>query len=147
MFGWLKNLFSAPKLADTAANVIDSAVSGIDKLFYTDEEKAENAQKSFSLWLKAQEILVHESSIRSITRRYLAVMIVAEFLTLILLSAVLFALGISTAEKVFECAKSIAGLVFMVAAFYFGYFGAQQIIHSVKKGKEGKTDDSGVPNV
>jgi hypothetical protein len=146
MFGWLKSLFSAPKLGDTAANVINSAVSGIDKLFYTDEEKAENAQKAFGLWLKAQEILIHESSIRSITRRYLAVMIVGVFLFLILLAAGLFAFGISSAKDVFQCAKSIANLVFMVAIFYFGYYGTQQIIHSVKK-KEDRPNDSGVPNI
>ncbi len=132
MLGWLKGLFSAPKLADTAANIINSTVSSIDKLFYTEEEKAENAKDAFKLWLEAQRILIHESSVRSITRRYLAVMIVAVFLFLILLSAGLFAFGVDTAAKVFECAKAIANLVFMVAVFYFGYYGAQHVIKAVK---------------
>lgn len=137
MLGWLKGLFSTPKLAEAAGDVIKGAVNGIDKLFYTDEEKAENAQKAFGLWLKAQEILIHESSVRSMTRRYLAIMIVGVFLFLILFAAILFAFGVTTAKEVFACAKAISGLTFMVAAFYFGYYGIQQAVAAVKKKKEG----------
>ena len=136
MLGWLKGLFSTPKLAEAAGDVIKGAVNGIDKLFYTDEEKAENAQKAFELWLKAQNILIHESSVRSMTRRYLAIMIVGVFLFLILFAAILFAFGVTTAKEVFACAKAISGLTLMVTGFYFTYYGIQQTVAAVKKKKE-----------
>ena len=49
MLGWL---FGGSEAAD---KTVDSVSSGIDKIFYTDEEKADASKESFKLFIKYQE--------------------------------------------------------------------------------------------
>ena len=51
MFG-LKNLFTS----DTVDKAVDGVIDGVDKIFYTDEEKAEARQKAFNSKLEALKL-------------------------------------------------------------------------------------------
>jgi hypothetical protein len=46
---FIKRLFASPKIVETT---VESAIKGIDKVFYTDEEKAEARQKALNLYEK-----------------------------------------------------------------------------------------------
>jgi hypothetical protein len=57
----------------TASELAEDLSSGVDKIFYTSEEKAENAQKTYESWLEMVRALKDSEAIRSVTRRVLAV--------------------------------------------------------------------------
>ncbi len=48
MFGFISNIFTP----DTVNKTVDGIYNGVDKLFYTDEEKAEATQKQIDTKLK-----------------------------------------------------------------------------------------------
>ena len=137
----LWDIFTSSKTAvDTAANVVNSAVNGIDAVFYTDQEKAENVieriklfQQGYSIWLEAQKVLINETTPRSITRRILAVLILGAFLLLILAAGGIYFVNIEWAKWLIECSGYLKGLAITVGVFYFGYYAVNNIVEAVKK--------------
>jgi len=137
--GFFSFLTSSSKALDIADKLVDGTVSGIDKLFFTDEEKAEMSQKGLELWIEIQKVTANESSIRSITRRILAIFIVGDFLLLLTASAAIYKFDPSWAQQIYNCANALTTLVLTIAAFYFGYYAAQGIIGQIKN-KENKVE-------
>ena len=68
---------------DTASNLAKDISSGVDKMFYTQEEKAENTIKAYDAWLRMVETLKSAETYRSITRRILAVFIIFNLICMI----------------------------------------------------------------
>ena len=135
------DIFTASKVAaDTAAKVVDGTINGIDAVFYTDQEKAENVvkrielfQQGYSIWLEAQKVLINESTPRSITRRILAVLILASFLVLILAAGGVWFFNEIWAKWLIECSGYLKGLAITVGVFYFGYYAIGNVVEAVKK--------------
>ena len=127
-FSWIGNIFGAGKNAET---IIEGAVSGIDALILTDEEKIQYKQGAYELWLKLQEITANESSARSISRRVLAVMIMGSFLILLFVAAVAYPFSIIYAKFLLSLAAQLNTLVLGVGGFYF----ATHLIRGWKKDK------------
>lgn len=132
-FGWLTGAKTADKAMDTINNVTDHVASGLDKLFFTDQEKAQVSMETAQLHLKLIETTMNESSIRSITRRVLAWLIMGTFMLLIVACAIVWRFNGEWAKFIFECAGQIYELVLMVGFFYFGYYAVSSV---VKKAKE-----------
>lgn len=120
MLGFLKGIFSAPKAVDAGLDLVKSGVSGIDKLFFTEEEKSDARRNWFKLWLEGQKITASENTTRSVTRRILAVSIVGEFLLFILMAGIAWPWMKGWAMFLLELAQSLGNLVLLVAGFYFG---------------------------
>ena len=118
--GFLDFFRTTPKVIDTAANVVDAGIRGIDALFFTDEEKSESSRKTYELWLETQKIIRDENTIRSMTRRILACMIMGEFTLLLLMAAVAWPFMPEWGKMLLEIAKSLSNLVIAIAIFYFG---------------------------
>lgn len=107
--------------SDAATKVMEGAVKGIDALVYTEEEKAAARQKLADQWLDLQKALGEETTVRSVTRRILAVMVVGCFTTLVMGAAVAYLFNQEYAKFLLELASSQFGiLVIGVAGFYFG---------------------------
>ena len=122
--GFFTTLFSTQKVIDaipeTAGKVVDGVISGVDKLFFTDEEKTEASQKAMDSIYSFIKTTMDESSIRSITRRVLAVEVVSAFVFLLLAGAIIYILNPTWAAHVLDCAKALSNLVLAVSVFYFG---------------------------
>ena len=76
MFGWLSGLFSTKStdtMVETGSSLLKDASSGIDMLFFTEEEKSIASQQAVTAWLKMMEATRGETSVRGITRRLIAV--------------------------------------------------------------------------
>jgi hypothetical protein len=127
MFGFLKTLFSTPKAIGTGLELIEKGATGIGKLVFTEQEKAELSQKTFETWLDVQKVIGSESSIRSITRRILAVLIMGTFLSFLVGSAIAWPFIPAWSAFLLGLAKELSNLVLAVAIFYFGYYGVKQI--------------------
>ena len=113
--------------SDAAKTVLDGAVKGIDALVYTDEERAEMRKKLGDQWLELQKALGEETTVRSVTRRILAVLIVVPFVLLILLAAAAYKFDPEYSKFLLSLADSQFGLLVLgVAGFYFGPYMLQR---------------------
>jgi hypothetical protein len=83
MFGWLGGILGLVNSNPTASELAGDISSGVDKMFYTSEEKAEASAKAFEGWLRMVEMMKGSEQYRSITRRILAVGIVFNLLLMI----------------------------------------------------------------
>lgn len=135
---------SGEKIVDTGADLAKDVSSGIDKMFYTKEEKADDAashrdamlkakEKGFEFWLKVQEAIKNENSIRSMTRRKLADSITNVFLFFLISSGVLWKYDKLWAGHFFELAKALLPYFGGIVGFFFLYYGTENIISKVKK--------------
>jgi hypothetical protein len=135
--GWWSMLWAGPKVIEDRSkdisNLIDYTASGLDKLFFTDQEKAQVSLETMAMHLKLIELTMSETSIRSITRRILAWLIMGGFLFLIFFSAIVFKLSPEWAAFAFKCAAQIYELVLMVGFFYFGYYAVSSVVKKVKE--------------
>lgn len=133
---------SGSEAIELAAKGTDGLINGIDKLIYTDEEKAdflqgkaEIALKVSAMHIKLLETIGDENSLRSQARRRLAFMLVGVFLLLLVFSAVVWKTDPEWSKAVFDRATAMSTLVSGVVIFYFGYYGAKNIIAAVKGSK------------
>ncbi len=133
--GWLSTILGTPKIVSTVADTVKSGVGMLDNAFYTDQEKATNGLKMQDLWLKIQQAIANENSIKSVTRRILAWGIVCLFLFLILAACAVWKLDPNWAEyiKGMIIETKLMYLTMIVAFFYFGYWGVSNIIKAKKE--------------
>lgn len=119
IFGWL---FGGSNSAD---KVIDSATSGIDKIFYTDEEKADARKEGFKLWIEYQKATAPQN----VSRRLIAVMVTALWVFSVLLYIGLQLFFPDMATPIFQTISSVINPPFMlVIGFYF----AKRIVEGFK---------------
>ena len=131
--GWLSFLKTTPKVVDIAGDIVTGSIAGIDKLFFTNEEKAEAGKEVMELWLETQKILRDESTVRSMTRRFLACMIMGEFLLFLLMAVLCWPLMPQWSKFILEVAKSLATLTLAVGVFYFGSYAISAHVMGKKK--------------
>lgn len=121
--GLLDIFKSSSKAVDTAADIAGKAaggiISGIDKVFFTDEEKAEARQKWFSSWIEIQKVLASEGTPTAVSRRILAFMIMGTFLGLIVFGVVIWKFSPEWAGVVFNAVDRLSTLAAAVGATYF----------------------------
>ncbi|MDO9464685.1 MAG: hypothetical protein Q7J67_05250, partial [bacterium] len=111
-----------------------SGVSMLDNAFYTDQEKAADAGKIMDTWLKIQETTASENSIRSITRRILAWLVMGSFIFMTLSACVIWKFSSEWAGYVKTMLiDSQLGYLAMIVGFF--YFGAYEVGRFIKKEK------------
>jgi hypothetical protein len=120
---WLASLFSSQKtidtVVDTAATLAKSAASGIDVIFYTDEEKSQARTKAFDQWLEQCKSIVDGDTPMAKARRAIAVMIVVQFL--LFLNVGLYAVY-TGAESVKGYIQANIGDLFWLVICVFGFY-------------------------
>ena len=127
---WLTGILGTPKVIETVADTVKSGVGMLDNAFFTDQEKATMALKSGELWLKIQEATANENSIRLITRRVIAWLVMGLFLFLILVACIVWKFDPAWAKYIKETIvdTQLMYLAMIVGFFYFGSYGIQGIM-------------------
>jgi hypothetical protein len=116
--GVLSWLASSAKASD---KVLDALVKGGDKLILSEEERLDYGKDAGKLWLKIQEATRDENSVRSVTRRLIALITISVFSKLCIGAAVMFHFDQEYARFLLEIAESKYGwLVIGIGGFYFG---------------------------
>ncbi len=92
--------------------IVDGAISGIDKAWYTDQERAAH-------YTKFVEQQIDENSIRSRARRVLAFAILGTYLSLKVASVLIYKANIEYAKYLAQQGDSLSTLALGVGAFYF----------------------------
>lgn len=128
MFGFLGRIFGSDKAIEKG---VDSLSSGIDKLFYTSEEKADN---EMIMRQKAADLLVNwmgATQGQNIARRLLAMMIAFTWLIMYLAATIMNIAVIwitdnvtianiqASADIVGERATEMNGAMMLILGFYF----------------------------
>jgi hypothetical protein len=128
---WFSNIFSP----DTASKAVDGIYNGIDKAFYTDEEKAEALQKQLDTKLK----LLDKFAPFKLSQRFIAISFTLNFIAAFWAGAVLLFLGKTELLSAFISLVATFQLGWIMVAIVTWYF-TGGIIDSAKK-KKGDSDD------
>ena len=111
--GWFSWLTGG---GETAGKVVEGVSSGIDMMFYTDEEKAIASQKVLDFKIEHAK---HTQN-QSIARRVIAFSITGLWAFLNLLAVALYFISESASKFIFEVLKENINTPFMiVVGFYF----------------------------
>ena len=127
--GLLSFLNSGTKAAEIAEKSVDQVSKGIDALIYTEEEKAlayekrlEWAGKMVEAHTEHMKVLNAESTVRSITRRWIAIMIFAFTFISLPCIVILFKISHTAAKFAVDlyCAFNVPEITLAAAIFFFG---------------------------
>jgi len=114
LLGWLTG---GSKTAETVANGI---YSGIDKLVYTDEEKADASRKGFELFIKYQEA----TQPQNVARRLIAMQVVAVWVLFVMVAGVGVVFSFEYEARLVKFIDDILNWPFM---FVMGFYYAKRI--------------------
>ena len=124
LFGWLT---AGPKAAE---KVLDGTIAGIDKLILTDEEKQDFIHQAGDQWLKLQQMLGEETSVRGVTRRIIAIMCIGTYILLSLGSVAVWKWDQKYADFIWEVANAgqYGYMTLTIVVFYFGTYLVQKMV-------------------
>ena len=130
---WYNFFSDAPsKAIDLVSDISGGVMAGLDKLVLTKEEKADIQREAMKIWLEVQKVTAGESSIRSVTRRMLAVAFIAVYLLHIVGGSIVYQFNKEYAAHLFKTAGSLNTVVMTIVIFYFGYYAVNSMISKVK---------------
>jgi len=102
---WLKNIFTTPEIAKKA---VDGVYNGIDKAFYTSEEKAEDKKELRGWFLRYLEA----TNPQNLARRVLAFGVAGLWIVLIIAATVLsIAAALLESAAAAMAAKAVATII------------------------------------
>jgi hypothetical protein len=111
--GILSRIFAKP---EDATKLIDGAVAGLDKMFFTKEEKAEANQKLSEWYLK----YLAATDGQNVARRLIAMIVVALWAFLVLFGVAIRWFNDKMSDFVFEVLTEVVMTPFsIVVGFYF----------------------------
>ena len=104
----------------TANKVIDAGISGLDKLVFTDEEKADYNHKLQQLHLQFVKVAASETTAQSISRRLICLPVIYVWLLLIVADVVFDVLGMGPFESIGEAIEQMNVPALAAIGFYVG---------------------------
>lgn len=117
----ITGLFGSSKTVDKiATTAADGIYHGLDKLVYTDEKKADALAKGRETFLKFIDKAYDQNTTRSITRRWLAFLVVGPAMLIFMTSAIAYPFSQPLADHLFLLFKDIVPWAGGVLIFYFG---------------------------
>ena len=127
--GILSTIFGTPSTVSTIADTVKSGVGLLDNAFYTEQEKSAMALESGKLWLEIQKVTASENSLRSITRRIIAVGIVGTYLLsfFAVIGLALYKKELADIVMGYVTKFELAYLTMGVCSFYFVFYGIKGI--------------------
>lgn len=149
MLSWFGKIFGSGKALEQGLKTVDTVaegmVSGVDALFFTDEEKSNASMKAMATRMSMVKALQDEFAPRAITRRVLAIIIIGStflhfhFAVFLGIMANMNPKMIKIGDKVvnawtgaLEFTVSIivqeVKIAMIVVFFYFGYYGVKAIM-------------------
>jgi len=122
--GFFSFLSGSNKAMETADNVVDGAIKGIDALFFTDEEKSRASVEVIELVLKRAELAVNESSVRSI-----------PYILMTIAAIVIYKIDLEWAEFILDVMGQWKFIIGAIVLWFFGSYGVGYIVDKSKSNK------------
>jgi len=118
--GWLKTLFKGSVSVD---KVFTSVTTGIDKLSFTKQERAEFDVKMADAMAQFAKDTLSENTVRSKTRRFIAIFMIINIMVLFWLCVFLTFRGVDIQPILDLAAVFQLGIVFLtIIGFFFGTY-------------------------
>lgn len=112
MWGFITGLFAG----DNSTSIIDGIKSGADKLFFTDEEKADATKEGWKLWIEYQKATAPQNK----SRRFIAKGVTLLWIMGVLLVAVTYPISKDYSAFIFKLMTDVVTIPFgLVISFYF----------------------------
>lgn len=139
LFSFLSSTSKATEnITEIAKDGVKGGINLIDNAFHTDQEKSQEALQAgtalMATHLKLVELMASENSIRSMTRRMLALLFSVPYVIAFIFSCIFK----SYADHIKEMVQTFGmpNIVFAIVICYFGYYGLQGIVSRLKKGEK-----------
>ena len=116
-------IFGSSKNTET---IVDGAVSGLDKMFFTKEEKSEANAKLGEWYLKYLEA----TQPQNLARRFIALIVVALWSLMILMGVLTWRLDERYSVFIFDTLRDIVNAPFMII---IGFYFAAHVVRSFNK--------------
>lgn len=120
------------KAGDIGEKVTDGLFSGIDKLILTEEEKKDYSASAAKIYLEHQKVTLGESTVKSITRRRLATMVMGTYLGLLVFAVIVYYINPDYAKFILVVAGLLTTGFTAIIIFYFGYYAIGNLIDKGK---------------
>ena len=121
MFSFITKLFGSSKNTDTIVETAAKGIyNGLDALVFTDEEKAQYRAEQSQAVLEFAKVAYDQNSIRSITRRWLAFMVVAPTMLALTIGIIAHPFAAEYSQFLFSVVSTMIPWAGGVLAFYFG---------------------------
>lgn len=127
IWGWITGAQQVDKAMDIAKEASSGIIAGIDAAWFTPEEKSRAALEITQASIEMVKLTQGESTVRSITRRVLAWMIMGTFLLLLVFGTLIYKFDPAWSAYCLASAKALTFLATPVGIFYFGYYGIKQL--------------------
>jgi len=131
--GLLSFLSGVSGVAKSMPKVVTGITGGLDALHFSQEERAGVITEITKTVVDYAKQTINESSIRSMTRRMLALLFCGSFLYLLLFSAMVWTWDVAWAAHTFNCAKQLINPVIAIIIFFFGSYGVGYFLDKKKK--------------
>lgn len=119
---------------DVAKKGTESLINGLDKMWFTKEEKFEGGMKMMNAHLDLIKATAGENTERSRTRRQLAVDAYRVYFGLILAAAGVHGFNAELAKAIFSYSQALNFIIGAVTIFFFGSYAAVRFLDA-KNGK------------
>ena len=117
----LKKLFGGSEVAQKAIETAaEGLYNGLDMLIYTDEEREKALEKARETFLEFAKIAYEQNSVRAVTRRWLAFLVLFPNMGIIIAAAVIWYWDKEYANFLFMLASKLLPLSVGILVFYFG---------------------------
>ena len=117
---FFSKLLGLDKGLETVDNVANHIATGIDKATFTEQEKSQANLKLVDAQIRFMEAQGDENSVRSKTRRVLAIIIILPPVLYTLASAVLYKIDKDYSEHLLSLVTEWKWEILAVIGFYFG---------------------------
>ena len=118
---------------ETADNVVDGAIKGLDALFFTDEEKSRASVEVLGLVLERVKLAIGESSVRSMTRRVVAFVFCFPFVAMSLFAIAIYRVDPEWAKFALKVAGGWKYIMVAIVIWFFGSYGFGYILDKKKE--------------
>jgi len=119
--GWLSAIFGSN---ENTGKLVDSAVAGLDKIVFTDEERAEGMAKMREWYLRYLEATQPQNR----ARRFIAMLIVGLFVFLVVLATGVWMWRPDYSAFIFEVLTDTVATPFaIIIGFYYAAHVARQL--------------------
>ena len=121
---WFSWFGTGEKAVDTASDVAKTVsnglYNGLDMVWYTDEEKAQQSHKNNELLYKFWDLISKENTEQSKARRSMAESTLNVYFSLILMGVAVWGFSPSYAAYIFKVVGTLTYLTVPIGAIYFG---------------------------
>lgn len=136
LFTGIKTLITGSKQGmDIAEKATDGLIAGIDKMKFTAEERYDAFKEVAKHHLEVMKVTANESTTRSMTRRFLALILIGDYAGLMTIACLLYGLNPTWANYIVQTANNtnLGKLALWFGIFYSCYYGVNTIIDHVKQ--------------